>query len=143
MATAATSTAVLEKQSEQRDGAKRATLEDLLNKKRATLEVVFRLEKDAEPVSLLFEAISSADYERLITKCPPSQDQKADGGTYDPDKFAPALLSRVCKEPALSEDDWRTLWKSTEWSRGESGDLFFAAVQLCNKGLDVGPTAAG
>lgn len=142
-AAASTTTEVLEAQNEQREGAKRATLDQLLGKKRAQQEVIFRLDKDAEPVSLLFVAISSTDYDRLLAKCPPTQDQKAEGATYDPDKFAPVLLSRVCIEPALSEEDWRKIWKSEDWSRGEAGDLFFGAVQLCNRGLDVGPTAAG
>lgn len=136
-------TAVLEAATAQRDGAKRATLEELLNKKRAEQEVVFRLAPKADPISLLFVAISSVEYERLVTKCPPTQEQKAEGGTYDPDRFAPQLLSAVCDDPKLSTAEWTQIWKSEDWSRGEAGDLFFAAVQLCNKGLDVGPTAAG
>lgn len=133
----------LEAQTKQRAISRRATLEQLRNKKRAEREIFVRLSADEEPVSFLFRALGGQDYDKLVTKCPATTEQVAQGGTYDPERFAPMLLSRVCVEPALDEAEWKELWTSTDWSRGEAGDLFFAAVQLCNKGLDVGPTAAG
>lgn len=134
---------VLEAQSAQRDGAKRATFEMLRNKKPVEREFSINLPDHEDPVSFLFRAIGAAEYERLITKSPPTIEQKAEGATYDTDRFAPVLLARVCVEPVMDESEWREIWKSGDWSRGETADLFFAAVNLCSRGLEVDPTGAG
>jgi hypothetical protein len=140
---AADKTAVLEANTAQRDNQRRVTFDLLLNKPRARQEISFRLKPGEEPYTVLLVAISGPEYEEIVTKHPPTQAQRAEGGTYDPDRFAPELLSKVCAEPALSVAQWAQIWKSPDWSRGEVGDLFFAAVGLCNRGLDVGPTGTG
>lgn len=136
-------TEVLEAQSEQRAASKRATFELLRDKKPVEREFAIKLPGQDEPITFLFRSIGSAEYEKLVTKSPPTLEQKAEGGTYDPDRFAPQLLARVCIDPVLGESQWREIWNSADWSRGETGDLFFAAVQLCSRGLELDPTAAG
>lgn len=136
-------TAVLEAKAAQRDGAKRATFDQLRNKKPFEREFSIKLPGQDEAVSFLFRAIGSVEYEKLLTKCPPTLEQKAENATYDPDRFAPKLLARVCVDPPLSEAEWREIWTSGEWSRGETSDIFYSAVQLCSRGLEVDPTAAG
>lgn len=138
-----TDTDVLEQRSAQREGARRATLDQLRHKKPFEREFTIKLPGEDEPVSFLFRAIGHREYEKLVTSCPPTLEQKAENATYDPERFAPKLLARVCVEPSISEDDWREIWTSGEWSRGETSDLFFSAVQLCSRGLEVDPTVAG
>lgn len=133
----------LEVKAAQKAQAKRATFEKLKGKRRAEKEFSVVLAEGEDPVSFLFRAIGAQDYDRLITKCPPTVDQKAEGATFDQNKFAPLLLSRVCAEPVLDENEWTEIWNSPEWNRGEVSVLFWTAVNLCNQGLDVNPIEAG
>lgn len=127
----------------QRKQAKRATFEALKSKKRAEREFTVVLNEGEDPVSLLFRAIGAQEYDKLLTRYPPTKEQQAEGASFNQDKFAPALLSRVCVEPVMDEDEWTEIWNSPDWNRGEIGAMFWAAVELCNKGMELGPTVAG
>ncbi len=127
----------------QRRAAKRATLEVLRSKRRAEKEFCVVLAEGEDPVSFLFRAVGAQDYDRLITKCPPTKEQQAEGGSYDQNRFAPLLLAAVCTEPVLDEAEWREIWDSPEWNRGEVMGLFLAAAELCNQGLELDPIVAG
>jgi hypothetical protein len=136
-------TAVLEAQQAQRQGAKRATLDMMRGKKRATDEFEVVLDPEVGPVSFLFRAIGNKAYDTLLSECPATTEQLARGESYDQDKFAPKLLAAVCEDPKLSVPEWAEIWKSPDWNRGEVFGIFNRATMLCLKGLDVGPTAAG
>lgn len=130
----------LKARSEQSSESKRATFDKLMNKPRAQRVVTLSVPQAdgaVEEITLLFRAIGSAEYDRLQEKCPPTVAQKADNLSYNLDKFGPLLLSRVCVEPDMSAEEWNQLWNSEDWNRGEIGQLFLAAVELCNKGLDI------
>lgn len=129
-------------QAEQRKMAKRATFEALKNKKRAEKEFEIVLAEGEDPVSFLFRAIGATEYDKLLMRFPPTKEQQAEGATYNQDEFAPALLSRVCCEPVMDEQEWKEIWTSPDWNRGEVGQIFWYAVELCNKTLDLGPTVA-
>jgi len=142
MATAVQEVAVKDAQ---RKSAKRATFEKLKGKRRTELEFTATLSTDDGPeeVSFLYRALGAIDYDRLITKYPPDTEQKAKGASYNINTFGPALLARVCAEPVLDEAEWVEIWTSPAWNGGEVSDLFWRAVDLCNKGLDVNPTGRG
>jgi hypothetical protein len=125
----------------QRKSAKRATLAKLKGKRPQQNE--FETEIDGEQVSFLFRSIGAQDYDRLVTKYPPTTEQKAAGDSFDLNRFAPALLARVSIEPTMDEDEWSEIWGSSAWGRGEVSALFWGAVNLCNKGMDLNPTVAG
>jgi hypothetical protein len=130
----------LESRTQQSENSKRATFDRLKNKPRAEREVVLRLPNDEgghDEMSMLFRAIGSQEYDKLLTKNPPSQEQKADGGSYNVNTFGPALLSRVCIEPDMDQKQWAEIWNSPDWNRGEMMQLFLVAVELCNRGLDI------
>lgn len=118
---------------------KRATLESLRDKKSSKKEVYLVL--NGEEASFLFKAISAKEYDKLLNVCPPTVDQRANGAIYNINVFAPALLAKVVVEPELSEDEWAEFWVSPEWNRGELMSFFGEAVDLCNTGLSLGPTA--
>jgi len=128
----------------QRDASKRATYDLLRSKKRAEQELTFSIDtaNGKEEVTFLFRSIGSQEYDALLSKNPPKNDQKAEGATYNIHTFAPALLAEVCVEPAMSSGEWRDIWDSPDWNRGEVMDLFFAAVNLCNQGMVIPPTAS-
>lgn len=120
----------------------RATADLLMKKRRVERSVAVSLPSDDGPVEveLLFRAIGNSEYDQLVTKFPPNAQQKKDGLTYDMDRFAPELLSRVCVDPAMTLDDWKTIWSSDDWNRGELMNIYFAAVDVCTQGLSVNPT---
>lgn len=118
---------------------KMATVSQLLTKpaRFKVLEITLGEEK----VCLKLRSISSKAYDDLLSQHPPTKAQKAEGSTYNIDTFAPALISLCVIDPEINAEDATALWTSPEWSRGELLDLFFAAVEVNNKGLDV-PTSA-
>jgi len=135
-------TAVLEAREEQRTTSKRATLDLLKSKKRAEREVTVNIpgpDGDQE-ASFLFRSISRRDYDSLVDDHPPTKTGIAKGDVFNMDTFAPALLAKVVVEPKISEDDWRDLWKSPDWSAGELNGMFITAASLCNSGFELVPT---
>lgn len=139
----------LEAQSAQRDQAKagnRATFEQLVKKRHLEREVPLKIPGDdgeMVEVTMLFRAIGARDYDRLLGKHPPTTEQRAQGTPYDINTFAPALIARVCIDPEMSADDAAQIWNSSDWGRGEVMSLFSAAVEICNKGLDIPFTDLG
>lgn len=116
--------------------AKRAaTASDLLCKPARTKDVTVVLGGDEAVVTV--KAIGSRAYDDMLSAHPPTREQRKDGGTYNIDTFAPQLLSECLVSPELTLEQATELWGSPEWSRGELLDLFFAAVEVNNKGLDV------
>lgn len=124
---------------EQSKESKRATFELLKSKPRAEREVTFLMDtaEGKEEVTFLFRAIGSVSYDRLLTKNPPTTEQRAEGASYNVNTFAPALLSAVCAEPEMSATQWSEIWNSPDWNRGEIMQLFVSAIELCNQGMDV------
>lgn len=122
---------------------KRATLDGLLGKKPAQDEFSAQFGADGGEVSFLFVSIGSKRYDALLTKHPPTTDQRAGGATYNVDTFAPALLAAVCTDPVIDPEGWAQVWNSDSWNRGEVSALFWRAVELCNSRVDINPIAAG
>jgi hypothetical protein len=119
----------------------RATFEKFKKKKNIEREIVFDL--GDEQVSMLFRAIGSTEYDKIIAKCPPTYEQKAAGATYNIDTFGPIILSKVCIDPEMTKDEWTELWNSPNWNRGEIVQLFYVATELCNRGFDIPFTENG
>jgi hypothetical protein len=117
--------------------ANRATLKALLSKKPREKEVSLTLPGESEPVTFLFRSIGARDWESLVAKHPPTTAQRAEGQPFNTDTFPPALLSRVCVDPDIPEDDWMEIWSSPDWNRGEIADLYGQAVTLCTQGFDI------
>lgn len=136
-------TATLKSRAAQRDASKRATYDLLRSKKRAEQELTFTIDagNGKQEITLLFRAIGSQEYDALLTKNPPTNEQKAEGQTYNIHTFAPHLISEVCVEPDMSKGEWQDIWDSPDWNRGETMDIFFTAVNLCNQGISIPPTA--
>lgn len=113
----------------------RATFAAFQSKKRVEREVTLTV--NDEEMTLLFRAIGSAEYDKLIAKCPPTYEQKAAGTTYNIDKFGPVILAKVCVDPDLTQEQWEEIWNSENWNRGEIMQMFFVATELCNRGFDI------
>jgi len=133
-------TEALKSRTQQRESSKRATFDLLKNKPRAEREVLLRIPDESgvvQEVTMMFRAIGSQEYDKLLTKNPPTTEQKADGGSYNVNTFGPDLLAHVCIEPEMDKKEWLEVWNSADWNRGEIMQLFLVAVELCNKGLDI------
>jgi hypothetical protein len=118
----------------------RATLAKLLSKKPQEKEVKVLLpvgDGKTEESSLLFRSIGAKEWDSLVGKHPPTNDQRADGQPFNTNTFGPALLARVCIEPEITESDWKEIWDSPDWNRGEVATLYGEAVNLCTVGIDI------
>ncbi len=127
----------------QRQASKRATLDMFKAKKRSEreLKVILPGEDGPEEVTMLFRALGFKEYDDLIAAYPPTMEQKADGEPFNTDEFAPALLHAVIVDPQLEITDWKEIWNSDVWSRGELQQLYSNALGICTKGLDIPFTA--
>ncbi len=120
--------------------AKRATIEDLRAKKPKRLE--FTMEIDGEERSFVFVGYGGRKYDKLYNQFPATTEQLARGEGVNIDKFAPELLSRVCKEPELSVADWTEIWNSEDWTQGELISLYNQAGFLCVNQAPISPINA-
>ena len=117
-----------------------ATFNDLLHKPARSRELVLRVpNQDGDVIDLVvsLRAIGAKEYDDLIAKHPPTSEQKKEGGSYNVDTFAPALIAACSSEPKLTPNEASEIWNSPDWSRGEIMELFLASVEVCSKGLDV------
>ena len=108
---------VVQSREAQRQHAKRATLDQLLGKKRAEREV--------------------KEYDQLVSKPPPTPEGRIEGSTFNIHTFAPALLARVVVDPDFSATEWEKVWNSPDWNRGEVMQFFSIAVELCSTGMSI------
>jgi hypothetical protein len=141
--TATETTEESEKVSSKPAKLKRATLKDLLGKKPSQEEFSAPLGSGDAEISFLFVSIGARRYDLLLSKYPPTTEQRAGGASFNTDLFAPALLTEVCREPAIDKDGWTEVWNSDSWNRGEVAALFWKAVELCNSRVEVNPIEAG
>lgn len=124
----------------QSTASKRATLDLLRSKKRLEKEMTVLLpvgDGKTEEVSFLFQSIGAQEWDRLVAKFPPTAEQRAEGASFNMHTFAPALLARVCVDPELTEEDWKEIWNSPDWNRGEVVQFYVTAVELCSTGMDI------
>jgi hypothetical protein len=129
-----------EARSAQSAHSKRATLDLLRSKKRLEKEVTILLPVEGgktEEVSFLFQSIGAQEWDRLVAKHPPTAEQRVEGNAFNMHTFAPALLSRVCVDPELTEEEWKEIWNSPDWNRGEVIQFYVTAVELCSTGMDI------
>jgi hypothetical protein len=129
-----------EARQKQSEVSKAATLDLLKGKSRAkeTFTIYLTDENgEQQEVKLTYQAIGAREYDRLVAKHPPTAEQRVDGANFNIDTFAPALISRVCVDPDMTEKDAKEIWESPEWSRGDLMVLFRHAVELNNRGLDI------
>lgn len=120
--------------------SKKSLFEVLRDKKPSEKTVTITIQDDdgsEQEIEMKFRAISHVEYDRLQAKCPPTTEQRAMGEPFNIKEFAPTLLSRVVEEPDMSVAEWKEIWSSPAWSRGECAQLFAEAVNVCTRGLDI------
>ena len=130
----------VEARQKQSELAKRATLDQLVNKPRSTTEFSLFLSDGnggTNEVTMKYQAIGMRGYDKLVSKYPPKPDQRAEGASFDMDTFAPALISACAVDPVITLEEAKSIWVSDDWSRGDVMVLFRNAVELNNRGLDV------
>lgn len=128
------------KKAASKNGNRKATLDHLKKKTRAqeTFSIFLTSEDGkSEELELTYKAIGAQEYDKLVAKHPPTADQRVEGASFNIDTFGPALISKVCVEPEMSENDAKEIWQSPEWSRGDLMVLFRRAVELNNRGVDI------
>lgn len=123
----------------QSEKSKRATMDMLRSKRSATTEfsIFMRDGDETTEVTLKYKAIGAKAYDELVSKHPPTREQRTNGSSFNIDTFAPALIAACCVEPEMTAEDAKELWQSDDWSRGDLLVLFSQAVELNNRGIDI------
>lgn len=122
------------------NGVEKTPLQMLLAKRnnKRTLKLYIEDEDgEKQEISLTFTSIGSKAYDKLVSKHPPTAEQRLDGATYNPDTFAPALVSVCMTDPEITEAQAKQLWTSETWSRGDLMAMFGTAVGVNNQGSDI------
>lgn len=117
-----------------------ATFADLIKKPVRSKTLTLKVPGDdgeEQELTLTVRAIGQRDYDALLALHPPTKAQKADGDSYNIETFCPALLARSLVDPVITDEEAIEIWTSDAWSRGELTALFFACVDVNNKGLDI------
>lgn len=144
--TAATAVKDVEARQKQSEASKAATFAQLRGKKRASEKFTIFVEDgdgEQQEVELLFRAIGATAYDKLVSKHPPTTEQRAEGNTFNLDTFGPALIAECSVEPEMTYAEAKEIWTSPDWSRGEVITLYKHAVDLCNRGMDIPFTVSG
>lgn len=83
---------------------------------------------DEAQVRITLRGLPRAAYEELMAAHPPTDEQKEDGQVYNPDTFAPALIS-TCSVDGMPLEDAKELLRLL--SQPETGLLFTTAIAVC------------
>lgn len=130
----------------QSEASKAATLDLLKGKRRASTSFSVYVTDDKGKqieLTLKYQAIGAKEYDKLVSKHPPTAEQRIEGAVFNIDTFAPALIAACCVEPEMTADDAQEIWDSPDWSRGDLMVLFRNAVDLNNRGIDIPFTGNG
>lgn len=99
-----------------------------------------QVEADLRENSVLFtfKAIGRKNYEKLVSKHPPTNKQKEEvedaGGDpklvfWNTDTFPPALIAASCVSPEMTPEQAKVLWEDDEnWNSAELSEIFNAAL---------------
>jgi hypothetical protein len=112
-------------------------------KTRDTFKLYVGSGDDKVEVEVTVEALSMKDYDKLLSKYPPTDDEAARGLTYELDKFAPALISACLVDPEMTLTQTKQLWASENWSRGDVEGLFGKVLQVNHRESTVPFNARG
>jgi hypothetical protein len=99
--------------------------------------------EERQEIEMTVEALSMKDYDKLLSKFPPSEEEKARGLTYELEKFAPALIAACLVDPELTPAQARQLWSSENWSRGDVEGLFSKVLTVNHRESTVPFNARG
>lgn len=117
-----------------------ATFTDLLKKPVRSKTLTLKMPGDdgeEQELTIKVRSIGQRAYDDLLAEHPPSRKQKDNGDSYNMDTFCPALIAASMVAPEITKEEATELWTSEAWSRGELSELFFACVEVNNKGLDI------
>lgn len=94
-------------------------------------------------IEVTVEALSMKDYDKLLSKYPPTEEEQAKGLTYELEKFAPALIAACLVDPAMTLKQTQQLWSSDNWSRGDVESLFGKVLQVNHRDSSIPFSARG
>jgi hypothetical protein len=112
-------------------------------KSRLTFKLYLGDGDDKFEMEMTVEALSMKDYDKLIAKYPPTDEERARGMTYELDKFAPALIAACLVEPDMTLTQAKQLWTSENWSRGDVEGIFTKVLEINHRESTVPFTNRG
>lgn len=117
----------------------------LLNKpkNRETFTLHYGSGDEKGEIEMTAEALSMKDYDKLLTKYPPTDEEATKGLNYELEKFAPALIAACMVDPEMSLADAKKLWNGENWSRGDVEAIFTRMMRLNHRDSTIPFTGRG
>lgn len=108
-----------------------------------------RAEFEEHSVEFIFKAIGRSKYDKLVLRCPPTEDEKqqvADAGgdprqlIFNARKFPQLLIGASIVEPPISQAEVDDMFEDDMWNGAELVDMFNAALRANSerKVVDLG-----
>lgn len=93
-------------------------------------KLIAAAEKNGMFAEFTFKSVGRKRFDDLVREHEPDEETRKLGGQWNPETFAPALLSEACVEPAMTLEEAKQLWDSDEWNQAELLELFQAAIEV-------------
>jgi hypothetical protein len=85
---------------------------------------------DACSHTITLRALGAQHFPDLVKAHPPTKEQQAERGDWNPDTFHAALIAACAADEGLTERQWADALDSDAWATGERNALFNLALQL-------------
>ena len=124
------------------------TLAEQFDSKRNEPETALKLKKELDEliershdteVTFTFKSLGRIVYDELVElpEHQPSDEQKKEGATFNPDTFPAALVAAACIDPEISPEEATEIFDDSEWNGAELQKLFFGALKVNTETGDI------
>ncbi len=102
------------------------------------LEALIESSRDTE-ITFVFRALGRVAYDELIEdpRYAPTDEQKKEGASHNPDTFPPALVSAAAVDPEISIEEAIEIFGDSSWNGKELQKLFFGALEVNTETGDI------
>ncbi len=124
------------------------TLAEQFDSKKNEPETALKLKKELDEliershdteVTFTFKSLGRIVYDELVElpEHQPSDEQKKEGATFNPDTFPAALVAAACIDPEISPEEATEIFDDSEWNGAELQKLFFGALKVNTETGDI------
>ena len=124
------------------------TLAEQFDSKRNEPETALKLKKELDEliekshdteITFTFKSLGRIVYDELVERPEhqPSDEQKKEGATFNPDTFPAALVAAACVDPEISPEEATEIFDDSEWNGAELQKLFFGALKVNTETGDI------
>lgn len=92
---------------------------------------------NGEQLEVTAKALDEKSLRELRAAHPPRKEDKDISLPYNVSTFPADLMAHSVIDPALTHEEWKEIFSSTEWSLGELRELYDAVFEITTSGFDI------